>query len=102
MKHTAVEIEGPKVLDFSIDTLNANITRKRKRRQMRHTLTFNVPEEREELELTLNASKYYCTLHDIAQWLRSECKYADPDGTMTYEEFRTKFYGFLEDNDVSL
>jgi len=43
---------------------------------MEAILKFNLPEERREFELTVDASKWYSVCWDMDQYLRSQTKYA--------------------------
>jgi hypothetical protein len=62
------------------------------------TLSFNLPEEREEYEMTLKASSYYCTLHDLYQLLRTERKH----GEDKWASFETEFWRILKENEVEI
>jgi len=46
---------------------------------MKATLEFNLPEEREEFEMTNKAVDYYSQLHEIDEYLRSLLKHGDPE-----------------------
>ena len=46
---------------------------------MKATLEFNLPEEREEFEMTNRALDYYSQLSNIDNYLRSILKHGDPD-----------------------
>ena len=50
---------------------------KHKSKQMKATLTFNLPEERVEYEYTLNAARYKDALKDIMDLMRREFKYGE-------------------------
>ena len=43
---------------------------------MKAILEFDLNEERDQFELTVNANKWYCVAWDIDQYLRSKTKYA--------------------------
>jgi len=43
------------------------------------TLTYHLPEEQHELDLTLKADDYYVMLFDIVTELRQRVKYGKPD-----------------------
>jgi hypothetical protein len=70
------------------------------------TLKFNLPEEQEDFELALNATKYYVVLHNIDQTLRNKIKYADENATDEYintlQMIRDELWMFLEENDISI
>lgn len=38
-------------------------------------LEFQLPEDCEDFNMTLNASKYYCAIHDIKNYMRELTKY---------------------------
>jgi hypothetical protein len=76
----------------------------------RHTITFNLPEEREELRTAQQAANYHSALWDFAQLLRNLTKYDAPleEGKeLTSEQsnmahlLREKFYEILRDNEVT-
>ena len=76
----------------------------------KHTITFNLPEEQDDLNITLRASKYLCTLADMSEFLRKITKYGThpskerevtPEEMAIIEEVRTYFYDCLKDNDIS-
>jgi len=48
-------------------------------------LEFNLPEERDEFHLAANAGKYYCTLHDVKNKIRSYWKYREFDSPETHK-----------------
>lgn len=60
------------------------------------TLTFNLPDEREEYQIHMNASKYYCALHDLYLALRSDSKH----GEGKWADFYEKFWEILKENEV--
>jgi hypothetical protein len=72
---------------------------------MKAVLEFNLPEEKEEFELAVNASKWYSVCWELDQYLRSKTKYA-PD-SMTNEvyealsETRDKLRELLVENSVN-
>lgn len=59
-------------------------------------LEFNLPEEREDFELHMNASKYFCAIHDIKNYIRQLNKYDERD-TIPKEELTEKLYALLDD-----
>ena len=71
---------------------------------MKAILKFNLPEERPEFELAVDASKWYSVCWDMDQYLRSETKYAPDDMPdevyKTLKEIRDKLHEFLSQNDV--
>jgi hypothetical protein len=72
----------------------------------KHIISFTYPDDREEHELCLNASKLYCALWDIQEYLRQEWKYNDEAYTeeqfATLEAIREKFHALLIENEVEL
>lgn len=62
------------------------------------TITFNLPDEKEEYKLAMSAGKLHCALYDLYTWLRADTKY----GEGKYEEVYTKFWEILRENDVDL
>ena len=46
---------------------------------MKATLTFDLPDEKEEFDITCKAVDYYRQLWDIDQHLRSLLKHGDPE-----------------------
>jgi hypothetical protein len=70
------------------------------------TLVFNLPEEKEDFELTNNASKYYYVIWDLDQFLRSKIKYAD-EGTseLSIEAFqlvRDELWNLMNEKNLTL
>ncbi len=67
----------------------------------KHTIEFNLPEEREELEMTMNAGKYYSCLSQLNSLLRKNYKYSDKQ-FVTWEEIGDIFHEILEGQEVNL
>ena len=73
---------------------------------MEAILKFNLPEERPEFELAVDASKWYSVCWDMDQYLRSQTKYAPDD--MPEEEYkalvkvREKLHRIINENGVDL
>ena len=67
------------------------------------TLTFNIPEERNEHNIALSGSKFYCRIFDYHNELRSKLKYSDlPEDELKtiermYESFNEYFNDILND-----
>lgn len=67
------------------------------------TLEFNLPEEREEYELTVKAGALCSFIFEFSQYLRSQYKYND---TLTEEQhellekIREEFYRIMSEYDV--
>jgi hypothetical protein len=68
---------------------------------MKAILEFSLPEENEEYELHVQASAFLAAMDDYAQWLRSVCKYGNPDDHNA-ESCREKFYEFIRERDLTL
>lgn len=72
---------------------------------MKSTLTFNLPQEQEELENALYGSKYKTILRDLDEMLRSKLKY---DETLTeeqeqiYQEIRDSIHEAFNDWNLNL
>jgi hypothetical protein len=41
------------------------------------TISFNLPEDREDFDFALNGVKYYCAITEIDNWLRGLAKYGN-------------------------
>jgi hypothetical protein len=71
---------------------------------MEAILKFNLPEERPEFELAVDAAKWYSVCWDIDQYLRAQTKYAPDDMTEeVYESLtktREKLHQLLSENSV--
>lgn len=72
---------------------------------MKAILEFNLPEEKEEFELAVNASKWSSVCWELDQYLRSKTKYA-PDSMPNemYEalsEMQDKLRELLVENNVN-
>jgi hypothetical protein len=71
---------------------------------MEAILKFNLPEERPEFELTVDAAKWYSVCWDMDQYLRSQTKYAPDDMPeevyKRLDETRTKLHELLSENGV--
>ncbi len=67
---------------------------------MKATLEFNLPEEREELELHMKAGKVFSAVWEYAHWLRQICKHGDPD-KVNAQACRDKLYEFLNEHEVN-
>lgn len=67
------------------------------------TISFSLPEEKEEYETTMKAVSYACALEDFRNYLRSRLKYEEltEEQSKTLDEVRTKFFEILADNEIS-
>ena len=63
---------------------------------MKAILIFNLPEDNQEFELATKASKMYCTLWELDNWLRQEIKYKDKE----LDEVRDKLYELMKENRI--
>jgi len=52
---------------------------------MKSKLIFDLPEEKNEFNIALNGSKFYCRILDYSNELRSKLKYSD----LPEEEYKT-------------
>ena len=71
---------------------------------MKAILKFNLPEEKPELELAVDASKWCSVCWDMDQYLRSKTKYAPDDMTeevyKALSDAREKLRELLNENGV--
>jgi len=72
----------------------------------KHVITFNLPEESEELKTTMNASNYYCALYDLYSYLRNENKWPPDDRTEKdaeiYHKIYEKFFEIISENEIEI
>ena len=73
---------------------------------MKAILEFELPEDQQEYEMTVDAPKMYSALWDIKQLIRSKLKY-NPDGLTDIElkqwEFmQDEFYCILDNHNLKL
>ena len=73
---------------------------------MKAIIEFELPEDRDEYEMTNNASKMYLALWDIKQLFRSKLKY-NSDGLNDeqleqWEAMQGDFFEILDNNDFKL
>ena len=71
---------------------------------MKATLSFNLPEEREEFELAQQGSSCSIVLFDLDQFLRNKIKYENLTELeeKIYQELRDKLHEFAHDKGVSV
>jgi hypothetical protein len=71
---------------------------------MEAILKFNLPEERPEFELVVDAAKWYSVCWDMDQYLRAQTKYAPDDMSEevyeTLTKTREKLHQILGENSV--
>ena len=71
---------------------------------MKAVLKFNLPKERTEFELAVDASKWYSVCWEMDQYLRSQTKHAPDDMPEEVYEMlsktREKLHQFLSENNV--
>jgi len=63
---------------------------------MKAILEFELPQDNQEFELATKASKMYCTLWELDQWLRGEIKYNGKE----LNEVRDKLREIMNDNRI--
>lgn len=69
------------------------------------TLTFNLPEEKDEHTLAIKGSDYWSALWDLDQWLRDIIKYHSDDKDLnidTLEVCRNQLREIMSEHGVSL
>ena len=66
---------------------------------MKATLEFNLPDDNQDFELATKASKLYCTLWEMDQWLRGETKYKDNE---QLDQVRDKLRELMAGNGIDL
>ena len=73
---------------------------------MKAILKFKLPEEQEEYQIYINATKMHSVLWEMDQWLRKETKYnVDNLSEDTYEAFiecRKNLISLLNENNIEL
>lgn len=74
--------------------------------KMRARLDFNLPEEKTELDLAVNASKLHSVLWELDSYLRAKTRYVlDTDidvEIQTYEKVRTWLHNELNGHNIDL
>jgi hypothetical protein len=68
------------------------------------TIEFNTIDEQHELELCINASKWYSVVWDYSEYLRTKIKYGElsDDAYKAIEEATQKLYELLNDEGLKL
>jgi hypothetical protein len=68
------------------------------------TIEFNTIEEQHELELCINASKWYSIVSDYSEYLRTKIKYGElsDDAYKAIEEAREKLHELLNDEGLKI
>lgn len=75
---------------------------------MKNKLTyhFNLPEEREDMKIVLNAHEYRAALINFDEWMRSQLKHntdnLSEEQIDILQKARDKFYEILGDEEISL
>lgn len=73
---------------------------------MEAILKYNLPEESEEFEMVLNASKMSGLLFDYDQWLRAQIKYAPDEMSQerleAFEECREGLHEMLKQYNLNI
>lgn len=72
--------------------------------EMKATLEFNLPEEQEDFELSVNVYKYYSVLFELNSFLRSKIKYEQVDESAynAYYDTREKLQELLTEYKLDL
>jgi hypothetical protein len=68
------------------------------------TIEFNTIDEQHELELCINASKWYSIVWDYSEYLRTKLKYDElsDDAYKAIEEAREKLHELLNDEGLKI
>jgi len=70
------------------------------------TLEFTLPEEKDEFETAVSASKAYSCLWELKNWMRNELKYNSDkyteEGIKIVEKVEEKFFEIINESGVSL
>lgn len=73
---------------------------------MQATLTYQLPEEKEEFELATNAVKWMSVSHEMAEYLRQQLKYHSEKYTdeeyKVLEQVRKKLQDLIEEEGLTL
>lgn len=71
---------------------------------MKTVWTFDLPEDREDLEVFSNAQNYHCAIWELYNYIRDKHKYGHYAGEAaeTIEEIYNDFFEILHNNDVDL
>lgn len=71
---------------------------------MKNIIEFNLPEEEHDLELALNAGKWYTALYNLDNFLRGKIKYATDSQpeleTETYQKIRDELHALMREYDL--
>jgi len=61
-------------------------------------------ETEQEAKVSLSATDYWCSLYDLDNWLRNECKYNDlsADEYDSYDRVRSKILSIMDSHGVNL
>jgi len=73
---------------------------------MEAILKYNLPEDKEDFEMAINASKISSLLFDYDQWLRSQIKYAPDEMKQekleAFEECREMLHAMLKEDNLNI
>lgn len=71
---------------------------------MKVTMTFDLPEERDEHKMAIDGSKWFSAMFDMDQWFRSKLKYGNEfkDADEALEAGRERLHEILGENGISL
>lgn len=70
---------------------------------MKATLTFNLPKEKDEFEIAVDATKYFSSIFDIVQWFRNKLKYEDltEEQEKNFKEAQDAIWEILDQREIS-
>ncbi len=66
---------------------------------MIHTISFNLPEDKEALKLAQHGPAYYSVIWDLISELRTEAKYGE-NRSKTADEQRARLVEILDEHEV--
>lgn len=71
---------------------------------MKAILEFDLPEDNQEFQASVNGTKYQGAIWDFDQWLRSEMKYGElpNEKYKAYDECRKKLREILQDDNIQI
>jgi hypothetical protein len=71
---------------------------------MKATITFNLPEDKDEFRMATHGASMYNVLWEMDQWLRTNTKYApdamSEDTYNAYQECRNKLREIMSENGI--
>lgn len=70
------------------------------------TLSFKLPEEKEEFDIASKAGQLHCVIYDLDQYLRQMTKYASDlqseEITQAYQNARDRLWKLLNESNIEL